>query len=136
QSKVNVKIGVLELVVKQLDVDGVLRRVGGTTYERTLQPWSYPASRVDQVTAARRAEQQSMVDYFHTSDCRMRFIAGLLDDPWADDCGICDNCTGTSDARDLPVELVAEAQQFLRKRPIPLVPKKMFFDADKGSRRK
>ena len=37
-----------------------------------------------------------MIDYFHTDGCRMRFIANLLDDPWADDCGICDNCTGTA----------------------------------------
>ena len=50
--------------------------------------------------------------------CRMRFIANLLDDPSADDCGICDNCTGSPDDRDLPVELVAEAETFLRERPI------------------
>lgn len=136
QSKVNVKIGVLELVVKQLDVDGILTRVGGQTYQRTLQPWTYPASRIEQVTAARRLEQQSMIDYFHASDCRMRFVANLLDDPWADDCGICDNCTGSPDDRDLPVELVAAAETFLRKRPIPLVTKKMYFDPDEGTRRK
>ncbi|MFP5488720.1 MAG: RecQ family ATP-dependent DNA helicase, partial [Acidimicrobiia bacterium] len=136
QNKVNVRIGVLELVVKQLDVDGVVVRVGGQTYERTDEPWAYPASRVDQVTAARRAEQQAMVDYFHTTDCRMRFIANLLDDPSAGDCGICDNCTGTSAHRELSVELVAAAETFLRKRPIPLVPKKMFLDPERGSRRK
>ncbi len=135
QGKVNVKIGVLELVVKQLDVDGVLRRVGGSTYERTLQPWTYPASRIEQVTAARRAEQQSMVDYLHTTECRMRFLGNLLDDRWADDCGICDNCTGATAVRQIPTELVAEAQRFLRKRPIKLMPKKMYFDPAKGSRR-
>jgi ATP-dependent DNA helicase RecQ len=136
QMQLNVRIGVLELVVKQLDVDGVLERVGATTYQRTLQPWTYPASRVEQVTAARRAEQQGMVDYFHTTDCRMRFIANLLDDPWPDDCDICDNCTGVTAARALPVELVAQAEQFLQRRPIPLVAKKLHFDASSGSRRK
>jgi ATP-dependent DNA helicase RecQ len=136
QNKVNVKIGVLELVVKQLDVDGVVARVGGQTYQRTLQPWTYPASRIEQVTAARRAEQQSMVDYFHTTDCRMRFIANLLDDPSVDDCGVCDNCTESPGHRDLPIELVAEAETFLRQRPISLVAKKMFIDPEQGSRRK
>ena len=136
QNKVNVRIGVLELVVKQLDVDGVLERVAGTSYQRTLSPWAYPAGRVAQVTAARRAEQQSMVDYFHSSDCRMRFIANLLDDPSLDDCGICDNCTGDTSVRELPLELVAEAERFLRRRPIPLLTKKMYFDPDRGSRRK
>ncbi len=97
QVKLNVKIGTLELVVKQLDVDGVLERVAGTSYQRTLAPWTYPASRVEAVTTERRLEQQAMVDYFHTTGCRMRFIANLLDDPAADDCGICDNCTGDTD---------------------------------------
>jgi ATP-dependent DNA helicase RecQ len=135
QMQLNVRIGVLELIVKQLDVDGVLQRVGATTYQRTLQPWEYPARRVEEVTAARRAEQQGMVDYFHTTDCRMRFIANLLDDPWTDDCGICDNCTGESSARALPVALVASAEAFLKGRPIPLVAKKMYFDGS-GSRKK
>ena len=136
QMQVNVKIGVLELIVKQLDVDGVLERVGATTYQRTLQPWEYPAARVNQVTAARRAEQQGMVDYFHTTGCRMRFIANLLDDPSAGDCGICDNCTGIGAGRELALELVAEAERFLRRRPIPLVAKKMYLDGSSGSRKK
>jgi ATP-dependent DNA helicase RecQ len=67
QVKLNVRIGVLELVVKQLDVDGVLERVSGTSYPRSLQAWTYPASRVEAVTMERRLEQQAMVDYFHTT---------------------------------------------------------------------
>lgn len=135
QAAVNIKIGTLELVVKQLDVDGVLSRVGGQRYERTLQPWSYPAERIAQVTAARRAEQQSMVDYFHTDGCRMRFMANLLDDPSDEACGICDNCTGVSSDRELPVEAVAAAEAFLRARPIELSPRKMYVD-EGGTRRK
>ena len=38
QNMVNVSWGTLELVLKQLDVDGALRRTSGQTYERTLQP--------------------------------------------------------------------------------------------------
>jgi ATP-dependent DNA helicase RecQ len=136
QVALNVRIGTLELVVKQLDVDGVLERVAGTSYQRTLQPWTYPASRVEAVTRERRLEQQSMVDYFHTTACRMRFIANLLDDPAADDCGICDNCTGATSARHPSIELTAEAEKFLRTRPIELSAKKMYLDPDAGSRRK
>jgi ATP-dependent DNA helicase RecQ len=128
QVQLNVRIGRLELIVKQLDVDGILDRVSGTSYVRTLQPWTYPAARIEQVTGARRAEQQAMIDYFHTDGCRMRFMANLLDDPWADDCGICDNCTGTTPERDLPVALVAEAERFLRRRPIPIRPRKRGHD--------
>ncbi len=136
QVKLNVKIGTLELVVKQLDVDGVLERVAGTSYQRTLAPWTYPASRVEAVTTERRLEQQAMVDYFHTTGCRMRFIANLLDDPAADDCGICDNCTGDTDVRQPSVELAAAAERFLLTRPIEVSPKKMYLDADTGGRKK
>ncbi len=149
QVQLNVKIGTLELVVKQLDVDGVLERVSGTSYQRTLQPWTYPASRVEAVTMERRLEQQAMVDYFHTTDCRMHFIANLLDDPAADDpaanrCGICDNCTGeradhtdnTEVASALSVDLVAAAERFLRTRPIEFSAKKMYLDHETGGRKR
>jgi ATP-dependent DNA helicase RecQ len=136
QNMVNVSWGTLELVLKQLDVDGALRRTSGQTYERTLQPWDYPTTRIEQVTAARRREQQAMVDYFATSGCRMQFLANLLDDPADEPCGLCDNCRGDSDSRELPVELVAEAERFVRKRPIEIIAKKMYLDAATGTRRK
>ncbi len=136
QNMVNVSWGMLELVLKQLDVDGALRRTAGQTYERTLQPWDYPTTRVEQVTAARRREQQAMVDYCTTTDCRMRFLANLLDDPSVEPCGICDNCRGASDHRELQVELLAAAERFLRERPIEIGGKKMYFDDTTGGRRK
>jgi ATP-dependent DNA helicase RecQ len=135
QQYVNINIGRLELIVKQLDVDGVLERVHGTAFVRTLQPWSYPAQRIGEVTAARRREQQAMLDYFHTTTCRMRYVAELLDDPSAGDCGICDNCTGGPVAPELPTDLVAEAERFLRKRPIAIVTRKQAYDPETGSRR-
>jgi ATP-dependent DNA helicase RecQ len=136
QSNLNVRIGVLELIVKQLDVDGALRRVGPTTFERTEEPWDYPAARIDAVTAARRAEQQAMRDYFATTACRMQYISRLLDDPHPEPCGACDNCTGMSAHVQLPLELVAEAEAFLRDRPIVVEPRKMRFRGDTGSRTK
>jgi ATP-dependent DNA helicase RecQ len=140
QTELNVKIGVLELVVKQLDVDGALTRIGPTTYQRSDESWDYPAARIDAVTNARRAEQQSMRDYFATADCRMQYVARLLDDPSTDACGICDNCTGAGVAGPpidgLAVELVAEAERFLRDRPIVIEPRKMRFESSTGGRKK
>ncbi|MGI9644898.1 MAG: RecQ family ATP-dependent DNA helicase [Ilumatobacteraceae bacterium] len=131
QNRLNIKWSTLELVVKQLDVDGALRRTAGRSYERTLQPWTYPAERVVGVTRARRAEQQAMLDYFDTTGCRMRFLATLLDDPSGDDCGICDNCTGARLRVDVPVELVAEAERFLMSRPLEIIGKKQYVDPDR-----
>jgi ATP-dependent DNA helicase RecQ len=66
----------------------------------------------------------------------MRFLANLLDDPAVEPCGICDNCRGASDHRELEVELIAAAERFLRERPIEIGGKKMYFDDTTGSRRK
>jgi ATP-dependent DNA helicase RecQ len=142
-AEVNIKWGDLEAILKQLDVEGVVRRIKGQSYERTDAVWVYPTERVDGVTQARRFEQQLMLDYAETSGCRMQFLTELLDDPAEEPCGICDNCrrvgrlaAGASaidaltdsgvfspfepDASDLE-----RAARFLRTRPIVLAPKKM-----------
>ena len=49
---VDVKWTKIELVLKQLDVEGVVRRVKGQSYERTLASWEYPHDRVAAVTDA------------------------------------------------------------------------------------
>lgn len=86
----------LEGMLKVLDVDGAVRRVRGG-WEPTGRPWSYDAERYARVTAARHAEQRTMLDYQATPGCRMAFLRAALDDPelvdgWA--CGRCDRCTG------------------------------------------
>ena len=127
---VDLKQTKIELILKQLDVHGAVRRVKSQTYERTLQPWSYPTDRVESVTAARRREQQLMFDYLVTEQCRMTFLTDLLDDPTGDPCGICDNCTGNPISDDLPPDLVQEADAFLRHRPLHIQPKKLGIPAD------
>ena len=134
QVALNIKMGALEKVVKQLDADGALRRVGGQTYERTLLAWEYPSARIDEVTTARRLEQAAMVDYFSTTDCRMLFLARLLDDDASERCGICDNCVGVAEDVDLSTEVVAAAEAFLRQRPLEIAPRKQCFDDDTGKR--
>ncbi|HWM22330.1 MAG TPA: helicase-related protein, partial [Ilumatobacteraceae bacterium] len=123
-AEIDIKLGPLELVVKQLDVDGALRRIKARTYERTLQPWTYPTERVESVTAARRVEQASMREYLDTTRCRMQFLTDLLDDPAREPCGICDNCTGESAAIELPTDLLVAAEAFLRNRPLIVTPKR------------
>ena len=70
----------LEMVLKVLDVDGAVRRVKGG-WVGTGQPWDYDEPRYRKLDEARKREQQAMLDYQATDDCRMAFLRGQLDDP-------------------------------------------------------
>lgn len=124
---VDLSWGQIELALKQLDVEGAVERVKGQTYARTGAAWTYPTVRVANVTGAREREQQAMLDYLHVERCRMRYLTDQLDDPGGADCGVCDRCDPTLAATitaALPDDLVAEAERFLKHRPIILEPKK------------
>jgi len=124
EEQVNMKRGALELVLKQLTVEGVLQRTRGQTYERTLKPFVYPHERVQQVTAARRDEQQQMRDYARTRVCRMVFLTRLLDDKSDVPCGVCDVCAAQQ-YRDAPAAaVVADANDFVRRGFIVVEPRK------------
>ncbi|WP_299562337.1 RecQ family ATP-dependent DNA helicase [uncultured Mycolicibacterium sp.] len=104
----------LEMVLKVLDVDGAVRRVKGG-WIATGQPWSYDAERYRRLEEARRREQQAMLDYVDTDECRMAFLRRQLDDPQlrpGQRCGRCDNCTGVR----YPAEVDAAAADAVRRR--------------------
>jgi ATP-dependent DNA helicase RecQ len=122
--EVNVKKGEVELVLKQLTVDGVLRRLSGQTYERTLKPWVYPTKRVQEVTADRRLEQDQMKIYAVGGVCRMQFLTTLLDDPDPQPCGLCDLCSGERFIVALDQSLVAEAERFVRRGFVVIEPRR------------
>jgi ATP-dependent DNA helicase RecQ len=123
QAEVNVRYTRLLGMLKILEVDGALER-DGAGYRRTLRPWTYPAERIEQVTALRRAEQQAMREYAATESCRMSFLRDLLDDQGAAPCGRCDNCTGQMLVAGLPADEVAAAVQHLRAQSLVLAPRK------------
>jgi len=149
--EVNIGWGDIESILKQLDVEGAVRRVRGQSYERTDQAWVYPTARVAGVTEARRFEQQLMRDYAETSGCRMQFLTELLDDPADEPCGICDNCrrvgrlasgdtaaaslvdTGVFAPFDPDPDALRRAADFLRHRPIVLSAKKQGIPVDERS---
>ncbi len=91
EAVVDIRRSRLELLLKVLDVEGAVQRVSGG-WVATGRPWSYDAERYERVAAAREREQQLMVAYETTSQCRMRFLQEALDDPSAADCGRCDTC--------------------------------------------
>lgn len=91
--EINVKRGQLSQLLKVLEVEGAVEKVG-SRWQRTLRPWSYDHDRLRSVTALRRVEQRQMQDYISADRCRMTLLRGYLDDYAAGPCGICDACGG------------------------------------------
>ena len=125
--EVNVRPGQLEGLLKILEVEGAVER-DGSRWLRTLTPWTFDHERVSSVTALRRIEQQQMLDYIGTGQCRMRLLRGYLDDHDPETCGICDNCTGVSLDRAFDPATVQQAIDFLRKSERRIEPRKQFPD--------
>src|SRR5882757_984427 len=111
ETQVDLSRSRLEMMLKVLDVDGAVRKVSGG-WVATGQPWAYDAERYATVAAERGREQQAMLDYLRTPGCRMEYLRQQLDDPAAQPCGRCDNCTG----HPWPAEVSAEGAELARAR--------------------
>ncbi|SFS93875.1 RecQ family ATP-dependent DNA helicase [Saccharopolyspora flava] len=115
----------LEMVLKVLDVDGAVQRVKGG-WEATGEPWHYDAERYRRIEVERQAEQQAMLDYQATTSCRMEFLRRQLDDPHAEPCGRCDNCTGSGYSAEVDEQAVQQAQERLQRPGVDIAPRKMW----------
>ncbi|MET0799618.1 MAG: RecQ family ATP-dependent DNA helicase [Actinomycetota bacterium] len=122
---VNVRRGRLESMLKVLEVEGAVARERGG-YVRTGEPWTYPAERVEHITALRRHEQEAMRRYARHGGCLMEFLRRELDDPGAEPCGRCMNCTGTPLRVDPAQELRAAAREHLRGFDLFVEPRKQW----------
>ncbi|MGH3545917.1 MAG: hypothetical protein ACRDPW_08325 [Mycobacteriales bacterium] len=89
-------------------------------WESTGQQWRYDRERYTRVAAARETEQQAMLCYQTTSQCRMEFLRRQLDDPdvvgAAAPCGRCDNCTGQRLDATVSARTVAATSARLQRR--------------------
>lgn len=118
----------LEMVLKVLDVDGAVRRVKGG-WIATGQPWSYDEQRYRKLDEARRREQQAMLDYQTTAECRMAFLRAQLDDPELADgaaCGRCDNCAGARYGGQVDSSTVDAARERLQRPGVEISPRKQW----------
>src|SRR4051794_8854770 len=121
---VNLGQGRISAMLKILDVEGAVTQ-DGSGWVRTGEPWTYDERRYQAVTALRRAEQDAMERYGDAAGaCLMRTLQGELDDPRAEDCGRCAACAGPTFAEPLDREVIVEAQEHLRSRPLELEPRK------------
>ena len=122
EARVNLRRTPLELLLKVLDVDGAVRRVTGG-WVKTGEPWLYDRERYERIAAAREAEQQSMIDYERTADCRMQALQRDLDDETAAPCGRCDNCAAPWYPADVAQTAAHLASSALDRVGIPLEPR-------------
>ncbi len=115
----------LEMMLKVLDVDGAVQRVKGG-WVGTGRPWGYDEERYRRVSETRQAEQQAMLDYVRTPDCRMQYLRLALDDEGATRCGRCDRCGGLQLAAEVESEQVEAAGERLGRPGVPLEPRRMW----------
>ena len=118
----------LEMVLKVLDVDGAVRRVKGG-WISTGQPWTYDEPRYRKLDEARRREQQAMLHYQNTSECRMAFLRGQLDDPElieGTQCGRCDNCVGVRYSAEVDSAALDAAREQLQRPGVELTSRKQW----------
>ena len=122
ETVVDVRRTRLDLLLKVLDVDGAVRRVSGG-WVSTGVPWTYDADRYERVAAARSAEQELMLGYERTDDCRMAFLQECLDDDSARACGRCDGCAGPWYPTEVPDRVVGAARERLTRAGVDLEPR-------------
>jgi ATP-dependent DNA helicase RecQ len=115
----------LEMLLKVLDSDGAAQRVKGG-WVATGREWVYDEERHRRIAEARSAEQQAMLDYIDTADCRLVFLRRQLDDPDAQPCGRCDNCAGPVWSTDVDTSASAAAEERLARPGVEVAPRKQW----------
>ena len=136
EARSGVRRGRVELMLKQLAVDGVVDRVEGG-WLGTGKSWSYDAEHYDGVVAVRRREADIMRAYVRGERCLMELLQESLDDPAATPCGRCSVCRGglpeALEGAPSP-ETVATVTGLLRGQVHLLEPRKMWPGGAFGSR--
>jgi ATP-dependent DNA helicase RecQ len=125
ETRVDLSRGRLESMLKVLDVDGAVTRVAGG-WMSTGKPWEYDGERYERVARERAREQQAMLAYQASAECRMEFLRRELDDPEAAPCGRCDNCTGQRWEVDVAPAGAEAARERLARPGTTVEPRKMW----------
>lgn len=124
--ELNITYGRLDKCLKLLQIDGVIT-YEHSVYSRTVNPWKCDMERGNRVTKQRYIELEAIRDFVDTEDCYMKYIANKLDDPYAEDCQKCSNCTKEKFFNDeVKSENVVDAVRFLRGEFLEIKPRKMW----------
>ncbi len=138
EAETGLRRGRVELMLKQLAVDGAVDRVEGG-WVRAGKDWSYDAVHYDGIVATRRREAEIMRAYTRGDRCLMQLLQESLDDPSAAECGRCSVCLGQlpSPLSAVPsADTVRAVSLLLRGETHVLEPRKMWPGGAFGSRGK
>jgi ATP-dependent DNA helicase RecQ len=136
EAETGLRRGRVELLLKQLAVDGAVERVQGG-WRPTGVEWVYDQAHYDGIIATRRREADIMSAYTRGESCLMHLLQESLDDPSAQRCGRCSVCLGhlPEPLRDRPEPATVEAvTRRLRGEVTVLEPRKMWPGGAFGSR--
>ena len=126
----------VELMLKQLAVDGVVERVE-SGWRPTGVEWAYDQEHYEGIIATRRREADIMRAYTRGESCLMQLLQESLDDTSAQKCGRCSVCLGHLPqplrARPEPATVEAVTRR-LRGEVTVLEPRKMWPGGAFGSR--
>lgn len=138
EAETGLRRGRVELMLKQLAVDGAVDRVEGG-WVRTGKEWAYDGPHYDGIIATRQREADIMRAYTRGDRCLMQLLQESLDDPTAERCGRCSVCLGTL-PEPLPAapspDTVRAISLLLRGETHVLEPRKMWPGGAFGSRGK
>ena len=136
EAQSGVRRGRVELMLKQLAVDGVVDRLEGG-WVTTGKSWVYDHEHYDGVVAVRRREADIMRAYTRGERCLMELLQTSLDDPHAEPCGRCSVCLGglpeALDGAPSP-ETLKKVTDLLRRQVHLLEPRKMWPGGAFGTR--
>jgi len=93
EAETGLRRGRVELMLKQLAVDGAVERVEGG-WRPTGVAWAYDQEHYDGIVATRRREADIMRAYTRGQRCLMQLLQESLDDTSAQECGRCSVCLG------------------------------------------
>lgn len=116
QAMMNLRAGQLDQVLKFLsseDPSPII--VDGDRYARTPVRYTMDSARVQLLCSKRETEWLEMQAYIDHRGCLQQFLRHALDDDAGTPCGKCSTCLGKPWPTELPIELIMEATQFLRR---------------------
>jgi ATP-dependent DNA helicase RecQ len=122
EQKLNIRQGQISHTLKYLSVENpapIIKQ--DKRWVRTAVSYCLDQERIGYLTGIREHEWKQIQDYIDTAECKMRFLAEVLDDPAPVRCGKCSSCLGQLLlSATFPHALILQAGRFLRHSEFPL----------------